>query len=109
MTIKKKNEPRPYLSTIAEAVRLQSEVTGYMRTSINSGTDTEGRMFAYTALKSNEFLIITRASVEDMVRCLYDLSYFMQSANKNGKKDNIQLIKKASECIEAVRKGYNSK
>lgn len=43
--------PRPYnLDDPAELHRLHAELCGYMRVSLQDGTDTEGRAHAYAAL-----------------------------------------------------------
>jgi len=70
-TIKGKPWPEPYdLSDPDEVKRLFSELVGYMKVSLNHGTDNEGRKYALEALEkvnSGETLMVDREDLEAFV------------------------------------------
>lgn len=61
------SEPRAFiLESEAEVKRLFSELEGYMRVSLNDGTDASGRAFAFAALCE----INTRNGLERLIGAL---------------------------------------
>ena len=94
----KNNDPKPFTATIKDGLRLQKEITGYLKASLTHGTDEEGRMFAYTALKSGQFIMTTTKELEEMIDVLFKV--------KCNQEDPNLLNRRAASIYEKVFEGY---
>ena len=108
---KQDSSPQPFDASLKEAVRLQEEIAKFMMASLSKGEPNEAQMFAYTALKSNQFIMVTRKELEAMANALYGLMdcFNPPIGSEIAESKKLQLISQGREVMDKLRQAYTVK